>query len=69
MAEQNKRNLVKMLLLGLITLGIYWLYWIYKVTELSNKVVILPARSPAAQTALCLFIPFYEIYWFYGTLK
>lgn len=69
MAEQNKRNLVKMLLLGLITLGIYWLYWIYKVTELSNKVVILPARNPVAQTALCLFIPFYEIYWFYQTSK
>ena len=29
MAEQNKRNLVKMLLLGFVTLGIYWLYWIY----------------------------------------
>lgn len=68
MAEQNKRNLVKMLLLGFVTLGIYWLYWIYKVTQLSNHVKTLPERSPVAQLFLCM-VPFYDIYWYYQTSK
>lgn len=69
MVEKNKRNLVKMFLLGFVTLGIYWLYWVYKVTELSNKVTTLPERSPVGQMLLCLFVPFYEIYWYYQTSK
>ena len=69
MAEQNKRNLVKMLLLGFVTLGIYWLYWIYKVTQLSNHVKTLPERSPVAQLFLCMLVPFYDIYWYYQTSK
>ena len=54
MAEQNKRNLVKMLLLGFVTLGIYWLYWIYKVTQLSSV-----ARSLNCSSACwCPFMTF-----------
>lgn len=69
MAEQNKRNLTKMVLLSIVTLGIYWLYWIYKVTQLSNRVTTLPERSPVGQMLLCLLVPFYEIYWYYQTSK
>lgn len=69
MAEKNKRNLTKMVLLGFVTLGIYWYYWIYKVTGLSNRVTTLPERSPVAQLLLCLLVPFYEIYWYYQTSK
>ncbi|MBR1704495.1 MAG: DUF4234 domain-containing protein [Clostridia bacterium] len=69
MAEQNKRNLTKMVILSIVTLGIYYLYWIYKVTQLSNKVTTLPQRSPVAQLLLCMLVPFYEIYWNYQTSK
>ncbi|MBO7690964.1 MAG: DUF4234 domain-containing protein [Clostridia bacterium] len=69
MAEQNKRNLTKMIILSFVTLGLYWFYWIYRVTQLSNRVTTLPERSPAAQLLLCLLVPFYDIYWYYQTSK
>lgn len=65
---KNQRNLVTVALLGVVTVGFYWLYWIYKVTEFTNEETNLEKRSPLGQMLLCL-IPFYDIYWYYQTSK
>lgn len=66
--EKNQRNLVTAALLGIVTIGFYWLYWIYKVTEFTNEGTQLEKRSPVGQMLLCL-IPFYDIFWYYQTSK
>ncbi len=53
------------ILLLLLTCGI-WLYiWIYRTTEYLNRVEDEPPQTPVNQLLLCLFVPFYFIYWFY----
>lgn len=52
----------------LFTCGI-WLYiWIYRMTRYTN----IPGqeeRNPAKKLLLCMFIPFYNIYWVYKTAQ
>ncbi len=49
----------------LIFLGWIWNFvWIYQVTKVLNK-SSLEERSPARKTLLCIFVPFYYIYWIY----
>ena len=51
----------------LFTFGIWLLIWIYKVTKFSNFVTDEPASNPVTKLLLCLFVPFYQIYWTYKT--
>jgi len=55
----EKRSLVKIYVLGIITLGIYFLYWFYKTKEEING---LGGNIP---TAILLIIPIANIYWLY----
>ena len=56
-------GLVKHILLLLFTCGI-WLYiWIYRVTGYTNNVEGEENRNPTNKLLLCLFVPFYVIYW------
>ena len=58
-------SLGKHIVLLLVTFGI-WLYiWIYRITEYLNCVAGEPKRNPTNQLLLCLFVPFYYIYWIY----
>ena len=60
-------GLVKHILLLLFTCGI-WLYiWIYRVTGYTNNVQGEENRNPTNKLLLCLFVPFYVIYWMYKT--
>ncbi|MEM5882922.1 MAG: DUF4234 domain-containing protein [Candidatus Aenigmatarchaeota archaeon] len=54
-----KRSLVKVYILGIITLGIYFLYWYIKTKSEMNE---MGAEIP---TALLLIIPIANIYWLY----
>ena len=52
-------------LLSLFTCGI-WLYiWIYKTSKTLSDVPGEPRQDPAVSLLLCIFVPFYMIYWFY----
>lgn len=52
-------------LLLLLTCGI-WLYiWIYRTTGYLNRLEDEPPQTPVNQLLLCMFVPFYFIYWFY----
>ena len=53
----------------LLTGGI-WLYiWIYRTTKLLNCVEGEEYRNPTTKLLLCMFVPFYFIYWIYKSAQ
>lgn len=62
-------GLVKHILLLLFTCGIWYLIWIYKMTGYTNAVRNEEKRNPTTKLLLCMFIPFYNIYWTYKTAQ
>ena len=58
-------ELVKHILLSLFTFGIWMLIWIYKTTKALNKAPNFEKYDPTKKLLLCMFVPFYSIYWFY----
>lgn len=57
------------IVLLLFTLGIWQLIWIYRVTDALNCVQDEPPRNPVTKLLLCMFIPFYIIYWTYKSAQ
>lgn len=58
-------SLVTHILLLLFTCGV-WLYiWIYRMTRYLNCVEDEEYRNPTNKLLLCMFVPFYSIYWTY----
>ena len=57
------------ILLLLFTFGIWQLVWIYRVTAYLNCVRDEEYRNPTAKLLLCMFIPFYYIYWTYKSAQ
>ena len=73
-SETPNRNemyigIVKHVLLTLFTFGIYDCIWIYKTTENLNLEGVTEIHSGAKKLLLCVFVPFYRIYWFYAQAK
>ena len=62
-------SMVSHLLLLLFTFGVYLYIWIYKTTERLNSVCKSAQRNATAELLLCLFIPFYSIFWYYKTAQ
>ena len=62
-------GIVKHVLLTLFTLGIYDCIWVYKTTENLNLGGITEIHSGTRKLLLCIFVPFYRIYWFYAQAK
>ena len=62
-------GLAKHVLLLLFTFGIWYLIWIYRTTENLNCLEDEPPRNPATKLLLCMFIPFYSIYWIYKSAQ
>ena len=69
MPESAYCGLAKHVLLLLFTFGIWQLIWIYRTTENLNCLPDEPPRSPATKLLLCLFVPFYIIYWVYKSAQ
>ena len=63
--EEGYCGLVKHVLLLLFTFGVWYLIWIYKMTAYLNRVEDEEPRNPTTKLLLCMFIPFYSIYWVY----
>ena len=59
----------KHVLLLLLTCGIWLLIWIHRTTAYTNRVQDEPPRDPTKKLLLCLFVPFYQIYWTYKTAQ
>lgn len=62
-------GLVKHILLLLFTFGIWSLIWIYRTTRYLNCVEDEEQRNPTAQLLLCMFVPFYVIFWTYKSAQ
>ena len=57
------------LLLCIFTCGIWSYIWIYKTSKTLSNVYGFQRQEPLTQTLLCIFIPFYYIYWFHSYAK
>lgn len=58
-------NLSAHVVLLLFTFGIWNYIWIYRTTDYLNIVKSEPPRNPVTKLLLCMFVPFYSIYWTY----
>ena len=62
-------NLIGHVFLLIFTFGIWFFIWIYRVTEYTNFTSRAERRDPAAKLLLCMFVPFYLIYWIYRSFQ
>lgn len=62
---KSYKSLVPHVLLLLFTCGIYYLVWIYLTTDSLNACKNEEYRTPINKLLLCMFVPFYSIYWTY----
>lgn len=58
-------KMVKHILLLLFTFGIWWFIWIYRTTKFLNLANNEEPRKPVPELLLCMFIPFYLVFWNY----
>lgn len=62
-------ELIKHVLLLIFTFGVWYCIWIYRMTGYTNTVRDEEERNPTNKLLLCLFVPFYSIYWTYKTAQ
>lgn len=57
-------------ILLLLFVGVIWQYiWIYRTTKALNRVPGEEDRNPTTKLLLCMFVPFYYIYWTYKSAQ
>ncbi len=62
-------GMAKHVLLLLFTFGV-WLYiWIWRATQYTNRAPGEEERNPTKKMLLCMFVPFYSIFWTYKTAQ
>lgn len=62
-------DLFRHTLLLVFTFGIWHLIWIYRTTRYLNQQGEAPFRNPTTKLLLCLFVPFYYVYWTYRSAQ
>ena len=62
-------NMALHILLLLFSSGIWYWVWNYRMTRDTNAVRDEAERNPVSKLLLCMFIPFYKIYWTYKTAQ
>ena len=62
-------SLVLHVVLLLFTFGIWELIWVYRMTDYLNRVEGEEYRDPTKKLLLCIFVPFYFIYWTYKSAQ
>lgn len=68
-SNESYCGMAKHVLLLLFTFGIWYLIWIYRMTGYTNAEESEEYRNPTKKLLLCMFIPFYSIYWTYKTAQ
>ena len=58
-----------LIVLSIVTLGVYSYIWIYRTVGFLNSKKLGEEQSQGIQLVLCLFVPFYIIYWLYKQSK
>lgn len=67
--QEGYCDMLKHILLLFFTFGIWLLIWIYRMTGYTNAVKDEQPRDQVVQLILCMFVPFYSIYWVYVTAQ
>lgn len=67
--ENGYCDMVKHVLLLVFTFGIYYFIWIYRTTGYLNQVEDEPPRNQTSTLLLCMFVPFYSIFWVYKSAQ
>lgn len=67
--QEGYCDLVQHALLLLFTFGIWELIWIYRTTKFLNNAPDQEERNPTTKLLLCMFVPFYYVYWIYRSCK
>lgn len=67
--EDNYMSLGTHICLLLFTFGIWQLIWIHKTTGYTNLLENEEKRNPLTKLLLCMFVPFYMIFWTYKTAQ
>lgn len=62
-------DMLKHVLLLIFTFGVWYAIWIYRTTGFLNGTRDFPDRNPTNQLLLCIFVPFYLIYWVYQSAR
>lgn len=62
-------SMLKHVLLLLFTIGIWQFIWTYRTTSFLNQSKDEEYRDPATKLLLCIFVPFYYIYWTYKSAQ
>ncbi|MBQ9933155.1 MAG: DUF4234 domain-containing protein [Ruminiclostridium sp.] len=62
-------DMLKHILLLIFTFGVWYCIWIYRTTGFLNDTRDSSDRNPTNQLLLCIFVPFYLIYWVYQSAK
>ena len=62
-------EMITHLLLCMFTCGIWVYIWIHRTTKLLSNVYGFQRQEPTTKLLLCLFVPFYFIYWLYDQGK
>ena len=68
-ANELQFSLVGHILLLLFSFGIWQYIWIYRTTKALNRVPGEGHRNPVTKLLLCMFVPFYYIYWIYKSCQ
>ena len=68
-SNKNFISMGKHVCLLLFTFGVWRYIWIYKATKYTNLAKGEEERNPTNKLLLCLFVPFYSIYWTYKTAQ
>lgn len=58
-------GLGKHIVLCLFTCGVWSLIWTYRTTKYLNNAPNAEQYNPTNKLLLCMFVPFYQIYWYY----
>lgn len=62
-------NLGMHVVLLLLTFGVWYLIWIYRMTGYLNRAEDEQPRNPTNQLLLCIFVPFYTVWWVYQSAQ
>ena len=62
-------DMLKHILLLIFTFGVWYCIWIYRTTGFLNGTRDSSDRNPTNQLLLCIFVPFYLIYWVYQSAR
>lgn len=68
-ASELEFSLVGHILLLLFVGAIWNFIWIYRTTKALNRVPGEEDRNPVTKLLLCMFVPFYHIYWIYKSCQ